>query len=220
MFLSIIPQFLSTYAIIKFPDPCHAALTRHWEIYSHCRSLSLMRSPFFLPSSLPPSFHLFLVSFTISEISENLSLSLSLAFSAQSPWLCNEIRIINRVIVWNTLVFIEFVPLIFDASLSGYWADYTPSLHPPTPPAHIHTLNTHKTCTQTHTHTEAKSHLFNGIISPPFPMCNLLYTLSHIQWAETYVCIRSKALRRTLVFLPRNSKSKVWNKKIGHTVCQ
>lgn len=52
MFLFIILQFLSTYAIIKFPDPCLAVLTRHWEIYSHCRSFSLMCS---LPPSLPPS---------------------------------------------------------------------------------------------------------------------------------------------------------------------
>lgn len=122
MFLFIILQFLSTYAIIKFPDPCLAALTRHWEIYSHCRSLSLMCSLSPLP---PPS----LVSFPVSEnLSLSLSHRLSLSFS-ESPWHCNGIRIINRVIVWNTLVCIEFLSLIFDAWLSGCWADSAPSLH-------------------------------------------------------------------------------------------
>lgn len=110
MFLFIILQFLSTYAIIKFPDPCLAALTRHWEIYSHCRSLSLMCSPSLSPSS--PSLFL--------RISLSLPPPLAFFFS-ESPWHCNGIRIINRVIVWNTLVCIEFPSLIFNAWLSGCW---------------------------------------------------------------------------------------------------
>lgn len=123
MFLFIILQFLSTYAIIKFPDPCLAALTRHWEIYSHCRSLSLMCPP--IPLHPPPPLPLSSPSLFLKI---SLSHRLSLSFS-ESPWHCNGIRIINRVIVWNTLVCIEFFSLICDAWLSGCWADSTPSLH-------------------------------------------------------------------------------------------
>lgn len=121
MFLFIILQFLSTYAIIKFPDPCLAVLTRHWEIYSHCRSLSLMWS---LSFSSPTSRSCLLSPFLKVSLSHCLPLSFS-----ESPWHCNGIRIINRVIVWNTLVCIEFLSLIFDAWLSGYWADSPPSTH-------------------------------------------------------------------------------------------
>lgn len=172
MFLFIILQFLSTYAIIKFPDPCLAALTRHWKIYSHCRSLSLMcsLSPSLLLPHLPPPLSLVSV-----PVSENLSLShhLSpfLSFS-ESPWHCNGIRIINRVIVWNTLVCIEFLSLIFDAWLSGCWADSTPA--PPPPFTSLPTiLQTHNTCPRTHTSTVLDHTSLNGIICTRFPCARM-----------------------------------------------
>lgn len=144
MFLFIILQFLSTYAIIKFPDPCLAALTRHLEIYSHCRSLTLM-------CSHPPA------SFPFQKLSLSLSLPAPLSFT-QFLWHCNEIRIINRVIVWNTLVCIEILTLIFDAWLSGYWADAAASLY----------LSHLPTTLQTHAHTRLGLTSLNGIISRSF----------------------------------------------------
>lgn len=138
MFLFIILQFLSTYVIIKFPDPCLAALTRHWEIYSHCRSLSLMCS---LSLSLPPPSPSPFLKISLS-LPLSHPLSPSLSFS-ESPWHCNGIRIINRVIVWNTLVCIEFLSLIFNAWLSGCWVDSTPSLHLSTHHIQTHNMPTH-----------------------------------------------------------------------------
>lgn len=153
MFLFIMLQFLSTYAIIKFPDPCLTALTRHWEIYSHCRSLSLMCPLPPTPPSLPsPSLR--------NSPSPPLSLLLLLhhlllyffsPFLSESPWHCSGIRIINRVIVWNTLVCIEFLSLIFNAWLPGCWLDSAP-----------HSSTSLRNRIHTHLSTTTRSRLSNS----------------------------------------------------------